>query len=134
MPRTQKPGGFEIASYSPPSMDADQAYRVIRQIFVDLARDVPSVGMWADVSGDMLKIHYHAYEMFLPSRIKEVEARADAALRKCASHVRSEFKSRTGYTLTLAEQKDLANRTIEKVSLNERYYYKAWRFYRMTWA
>jgi hypothetical protein len=120
---------FETAEYSSPEMNMGEAYGVIRQIITEVGRDVPSVGMWADMTGDQLRIHYHAYEMFLPTRAKEVEARADEALKNLVSLLKKEFRSRTKKALKLSEQKEAGGSTVEKVSLNERYYYKAWRSY-----
>jgi len=120
---------FETTEYSSPEMGYAEAYQVIRQIMVDMVHDKPTVGMWVDMSGNQLKVHYHDFVVMLPVHLKETTERAETAFKELAKHLKSEFKKRTGQTLSLVEQKDLQNYTIEKVSLNERYYYRAWRVY-----
>lgn len=120
---------FETTEYSSPDMNMADAYQVIRQIVVDMVHDVPNVGVSADMSGDQLKLHYMDYVANLPVHMKETSARGDAALKELAKHIKAEFKNRTGTTLKLKELKDLENYTVEKVSLNERYYYRLWRCY-----
>ena len=122
----------ETPEYSSPDMSMGEAYGVIRQITSEIARDVPSVGLWVDMTGDQLRVHYHAYEMFLPTRVKEVEARAEDALKNFVALLKKEFRTRTKSALKLSEQKEAGGSTVEKVSLNERYYYKAWRSFTMS--
>ena len=124
-----EPKSYEVTEYSDPVLDAATAYKVIRQIFYEYARGPAKHAVWADMSGDQLKLHYHSYEMFLPSRMKQVQDEAKQILDAAASELKKEFKARTGQALKLKENKELSNYTVEKVSLNERYYYKAWRFY-----
>jgi len=120
---------FDRTEYSSPEMNFADAYQVIRQIVVDMVHDVPNVGVWADMSGDQLKLHYHDYVMNLPVHLKDTVARADTAFKELKKHIQAEFKDRTGKALKLKEHKELENYSVEKVSLNERYYYKAWRVY-----
>lgn len=120
---------FEIAEYSDPELDVAQAYGVIKQIFSEFTRDQAKYSVWADMTGDMLKVHYHSYEMFLPERVREVQAECKTILDEAVKMIKKEFKARTGKTLKLSEDKSFSDYTIEKVSLNQRYYFKAWRFY-----
>lgn len=120
---------FETTEYSDPEIGYAEAYKVIRQIMVDMIHDKPTVGMWADMSGDQLKLHYLDYVTNLPVHIKETTERAETAFKELVKHLKAEFKDRTGKTLKLVEKKESANYTVEKVSLNERYYYRAWRVY-----
>jgi hypothetical protein len=46
-------------------------------------------------------------------------------------HLKKEYKARTKKTLNLKENKERANYTVQKVSLNERYYYVSWRCYEL---
>jgi hypothetical protein len=124
-----EPQTFETTEYSPAVLDMNTAYKTIRQIFSEYARGPAKHAVWVDMSGDKLKLHYHSYEMFLPSRMKQVESESKGILDAAASELKKEFKARTGKSLKLSEQADLGNYTVEKVSLNERYYYKCWRFY-----
>lgn len=127
----KEPQSFEVAGYSDVEFGVAEAQKVIVQIFRDIERDCPAHAVWADVVGDQLKIHYHTYTMFLPARIKEIEGEADEVFKQTVSYLKKEFRARTGKALKLKEQKELGNRAIERVSLNERYYYRAWRFYEM---
>jgi len=120
---------FEKTEYSDPEMGYAEVNQVIRQIMVDMTHDKPTVGMWTSMSGDQLKIHYHDYVRMLPVHIKETSATAEEAFKGLKKHIQGEFKTRTGKDLKLVEKKDLANYTIEKVSLNERYYFRSWKVY-----
>lgn len=120
---------YEVAEYSKPELDTAQAYGVVKQIFFEIQRTQAQYSIWADWSGDKVKIHYHSYEMFLPERISEIQERSRVLLDETVKMLKKEFKARTGHTLKLVEDKTLSDYTMEKVSLNQRYYYKAWRFY-----
>ena len=132
MPKKPEPQSYEIAEYSEPELDNNEAYRVIKQIFVDIQRGQAQNAVWADWTGDMLKIHYHSYEMFLPENIRQIEERADEIIKNTVKMIKKEFKDRTGKALKLVEQKDMADSAREKVSLNQRFYFKAWRFYKIS--
>lgn len=123
---------FETTDYSSPEMSMADAYQVIRQIVVDMVHDVPTVGVHADMTGNQLKLHYMDYVQNLPVHLKQTVDRSETALRELAKHIKAEFKSRTGKVLRLKEDKDLHNYTVEKVSLNERYYYRSWRVYEVS--
>jgi hypothetical protein len=131
MPKKPEAQSYEIAEYSPPVLDVNTAYKAIRQIFVEMKGNGNSAqaAVWADMSGDKLKIHYHSYEMHLPTRLRDVTQQSNEILNETIKLLKKEFKVKTGATLKLAEDKNLGNYTVEKVSLNERYYYKAWRFF-----
>jgi len=124
-----EPQTFETTEYSPAVLDMNTAFKTIKQIFSEYARGPAKHAVWADMSGDKLKIHYHSYEMLLPQRMQRVEEESRAILDAAAKELKKEFKTRTGKALHLKEQADLGNYTVEKVSLNERYYYRCWRFY-----
>jgi hypothetical protein len=136
MPETKKKvnkaQGFEIAEYSSPEIGPGEMIKVIKQIMEDNKQTHGSHGIWCDMTGDLFKIHQHCYEMHLPLRMKLVEEQTDAQFKEVVKLIKKEFKARTKKTLNLTEKKELSNRTIEKVSLNERYYYKTWRFYNLS--
>ena len=69
--------------------------------------------------------------MNLPVKMKEIEATAREVLNETFKNLKKQFKEKTGDTLKAKEQKDMANYSVQKVSLNERYYYVAWRFYEL---
>ncbi len=125
----KEPQSFEVAPYSDVGLGINEAFKVIKQIMGDLQRDAPAHAVWADMAGDKLKIHYLTYVAFLPANVKRVEEECDLVFKSTASYLKREFKARTGKALKLAEVRELANHSVEKTSLNERYYYKAWRFY-----
>lgn len=131
MPKKPEAQSFEVAGYSDPVLDTNTAYKTIRQIFVELKGNGSTAqnSVWADMSGDKLKLHYHSYEMFLPTRMKEVTDQSNTVMDETLKLLKKEFKAKTGSTLKLTEDKSLGNYAVEKVSLNERYYYKAWRFF-----
>jgi hypothetical protein len=131
MPKVE-PKTFEVAEYSDPVLDANTAYKTVRQIFAEYARDSAQYAVWADMSGDKLKIHFNSYEMFLPTRMNQVEEQSKQILDSTVKELKNEFKKRTGKALKLVEDKELANYSVEKVSLNDRYMYKTWRFYKMS--
>ena len=119
---------FEVSEYSDPELDSSQAYGVIRQIFSEM-RKVPRFSVWADWTGSMLKIHHNSYEAFLPERIQEVQAESKIVMDEAVKTLKKEFKARTGKTLKLSENKEMADYSMEKVSLNMRFMFKSWRFY-----
>lgn len=128
----KEPQTFEVAGYSDVEFGMAEAQRVIAQIFKDIERDCPAHAVWGDFTGDQLKVHYMTYVMHLPSRTKQVEEEAEEVFKQTVSHVKKEFKARTGKVLKLKEQRDLAGHAAEKVSLNQRFYYKAWCFYQIS--
>ena len=130
--KKKEPQSFEVAGYSDVEFGITEAQRAIVQIFRDIGRDCPAHAVWGDVIGDQLKIHYMTYTMHLPRRIKEIEAETDEILKQTVIYLKKEFRERTGKALKLKEQKELGNHAIERVSLNERYIYRAWRFYEMS--
>lgn len=132
MAKKPEPQTYEVAEYSEPTLDNNTAYRVIKQIFVDVQRTQAQYAVGADWTGDMLKIKYHSYEMFMPERMREVEARAEEVFKQTVKMLKAEFKDRTGATLKLVEDKSKADSSREKVSLNQRFYFKAWRYYKIS--
>lgn len=123
---------YEVAEYSTPALDNETAHRVIKQIFMDVQRTQAQYAVWADWTGDMIKIHYHSYEMFVPEKMREIEARAEEIIKLTVKTLKKEFKDRTGVTLKLVEQKELGDSALEKVSLNIRFYLKVWKFYKIS--
>lgn len=125
----KEPQTFEVAPYSDVEFGIGEAYKVIRQIMWDLVRDAPAHAVRADLTGDKLKIHYLTYVVNLPVNIRRVEEECNEVFKQTVAYLKKEFKARSGRTLKLSEVKDLGDHSVEKTSLNERYYYKAWRFY-----
>ena len=132
MAKKQEPQTYEVAEYSDPALDINTAFAAIKQIFTDVGRKSSQFAVWADWTGDMLKVHYHSYEMFLPEKMREVEDRAAEVFKNTEKLLKKEFKERTGSVLKLTPQKELSDSSREKVSLNQRFYFKAWRFYKIS--
>jgi uncharacterized protein with von Willebrand factor type A (vWA) domain len=126
--------GYDIAPYSDVPFGTGEAFKVLKQTVNDLTRDAPAHAIHLDMTGDKVKIHYLTYVYLLPVHMKQIEAECDAVFKSTVSYLKKEFKARTRKTLKLKEVPELAGHTAEKVSLNERYYYKAWRFYDLSWS
>lgn len=126
----KKPESFEVTEYGEQN-EVLSKYSTIRQIVDEHKREFPNAGIRCSFAGNMVKIMYHAYEMHLPVRMKEIQDQANDMLSSALKHIKKEFKSRRKETLNLKEKKDLANYTAQKVSLNERYYAVFWRMYEL---
>src|SRR3990167_6057823 len=116
-----KPEGFEVTDYGDKHEKYDQL-SVIKQIIDERVRESPAHAVIVKFAGNQMTLAYHCYEMHLPARMKQVQELANDVFRESLSHLKKEFKRRTKQVLTLKELKDLANYTVQKVSLNERYY------------
>jgi hypothetical protein len=124
---------FEVAEYSEKKeLGIEDAHRAIVQIFKNIARDCPAHAVWGDITGDKLKIHYNVYTFAFPQQAQRIRDEAQQVFRETVKVIKQQFKEATGATLKLKEVPDLANDSVEKVSLNERYMYKAWRFYTLS--
>lgn len=120
---------YEVAGYSDTDFGTTEAYKVIKQIFSEMARDAPAHAVRVEMTGDVLRVHYLTYVAHLPVHMKRIHEEAHDVLKNTVSFLKKEFKDRTKKTLKLKEIPELAGDAAEKVSLNERYYYKAWRCY-----
>lgn len=121
---------FETTEYGDSSpISVTERLSTIAQISVDKVKENPTFGCRIVIEGNCLKIFFNSYEMHLPRRIKEVQDRGEQSLREMVKYLKKEFKSRTKKTLNLKELKDRANYAAQKVSLNERYLYSAWKYY-----
>lgn len=132
-----EPQTFEVTEYSDPEFGIVEAHQVIMQIFKDLARDMPAQAVWAKMSGDQLTINYHTYEMHVPVKMAQISEEGRTIIKEAEKHLKKEFRSRTGVALKLKMEPSLEeqvkrNYTVQKVSLNERYYYNAWRTFTVT--
>lgn len=123
MAKRERPESFEQQEYGEdPQVVIFNKYSVICQIMEEMERTNPAQACRAKMLGGMLQVFYHVYEMNLPSKMRDVSERADKLLDEAVKHLKKEFKSRTGKVLDLSENKDLRNHTVQKTSLNERYY------------
>lgn len=127
----EKAQGFETSEYGHEHVHPDKVYSVIEEIIRDQVTRSPSSNVRVSFTGNLMRIAYHCYEMHLPVKMKEIEATAKSVLDETFKNLKKQFKERTSDTLKAKEQKDMANYSVQKVSLNERYYYVAWRFYEL---
>lgn len=125
----QEAQGFEVAGYSEEQFGTAEAAKVINQFFYDVIRDSPAHAVKGTLVGDKLRISYMTSVVHLPVHIKRTKEIADDIFKSTVKALKDEFHKRTGRTLKLKEDKELGSDSVEKVSLNERYYYKEWRFY-----
>lgn len=133
--RKKTPESFEVTEYGPEKDKKDlilREYSVIKEIVSELSSRTPAHGFQVKIGGPgLLQLVFHCYEMHLPRRMAEVAHQAKSLLDDAAKEIKKEFKARTGETLKLKELKEMANFTVEKVSLNERYYFVSWRCYEL---
>lgn len=125
-----KPESFEVQEYND-VREPYETYKVLKQILEDHKKDHPvtSQAFRIQFVGDQMKVYYTTLESMLPHRMAEVEKDAAAAHKDFLKYIKKEFKSRLKRTLECSEQKDQADYSVQKVSLNERYYFSSWRFY-----
>lgn len=130
MPKPPTPESFEVTEYGTKYRPQDR-FGLIYQIIEQMQRESPVYGCRASFSGNLLRITYNCYESMLPTRMRQVEDQAKQVLNSCISLLKKEYRRLSGKVLTLNEQKNLANYTVQKVSLNERYIFSSWRFYEL---
>lgn len=126
-----KAESFEVTEYGDNPGLLDRKHSVISEIVRDQVSRVPSANIRVAFSGNMVKLSYHCFELHLPSRIQRVLSDEDVMLKDMVKILKKEFKIRTGEVLKLKEMKDMANYSVQKVSLNERYMYVGWRWFEL---
>lgn len=130
MAKPQEPESFEVTEYSGEDR-LDRDIGAIQEIISAQIQKVPSANVRVSFTGNLVKLTYHCYEMHLPQRIRQVESDSDTMLKETVKVLKKEFKAKTGDTLKLKELKELANYSVQKVSLNERYMYAGWKFFEL---
>lgn len=129
----EKAQGFEITDYSEEHELPDHIRSCITEIIAQRVSESPSINIRVTFTGSLMRVTYHSYEMLLNNhqRMQEVDRYAKKALDEAVKELKSEVKKRIGETLKITEKKEMANFSVQKVNLNERYMYSAWRFYEM---
>lgn len=112
--------GHETTTYGKQGPDR---LSVIAQIFEDHERSSPTSAVRGKLQGDQLSIYYISYEMFLPTKIRQVDETADGAIKEMVKYLKKEYRARAHEKIDLKEDKEAEARNIEKVSMNERYMY-----------
>jgi len=126
-----EPESFEVTEYGSDGRTLDQDIGVIAEIVQNKVSKSPNLNTRVAFTGNLMKLTFHAYEMHAPTRMKEIERSCKETLDTMFKDIKKEFKERTSEVLKVKEKKELANYTIQKVSLNERYMYVSWRFYEL---
>lgn len=139
MAKPVKPESFEVTEYTKGHEDITKMFSVIKEITSDTGWAAENLVNKANAAaavrcsfhGDLLKVFYQTCEQNLPTRMRMVSELADDAVSAFVKELKKEYRTRTGQSLKLKEQKDRANYSVQKVSLNERYYYTCWKFYEL---
>jgi hypothetical protein len=137
----QNPESFEVTEYDPEDLPVAEQLSVMKQIMEDRKFDpeirrLPTENFVLTLQGDQMRLAYHTYEMFLstPDRMRDVEKNAEKCLGEGLKYLKKEFRKRTKKALSVKEQKDLRSYSVQKVSLNERYYFISWRVFKIDLA
>lgn len=108
-----------------PYLQKEDKIALINQVNEELIASSPSYGYKLRFhSENQVTVTYHCFEMDLPLRIKEVDDQAEKCLKEWEKTIKKQFKAKGGGTLKLKELKDSRDRSVEKVSLNNRYFYR----------
>jgi uncharacterized membrane-anchored protein YjiN (DUF445 family) len=129
----EKAQGFEITEYSDEHELPDHVRSCIMQVVSDRVRDNPAVNIRVTFTGTLMKVTYHSYEMMLNDhqRMQEVDRFSKKALDEVVKDMKSEVKKRIGETIKISEKKEMANFSVERVNLNQRFMFASWRFYEL---
>jgi len=132
----QKPEGYEVQGT--PYFQTEDQIALVKQIAEELIPANPGYGYIVkfqggkDVDKHQMVVAYHSYEMDLPYRMKEIESLAETCLKDFEKHLKKQYKSRAGKALKMKELKDQRGTVTEKVSMNNRYYYRSMRTYQLS--
>jgi hypothetical protein len=129
--RQKQPESFEITEYDADRKDQVEAndFSVIKEIVAEIGRDNPGTGFQVKFGAGFMQLVYVAYEMHFPQRKAIIEDAAKKGLNEALKIIKKEFRARTKKSISFKERKEMANNTVEKTSLNERYMYVSWRCY-----
>lgn len=128
-----KPESFEVQEYND-VREPYQTFQTIAQIVEDKRVEGmhPSCAYKVDFLGDVLRVQVTMFEMHLPQRLKEVQENCAKLQKAYVSGLKKEFKKRAKHDLKLKEIKEKSDYTVQKVNLNERYYYIEWHLYELS--
>lgn len=134
-PRQAQSSERTMESYEVQGTPYDQRSDVmsaIKQVSEEIVPPNPSVGFQLRFFGEeMMSLTFHTYEMDLPQRCKQVRDVANDLMKDYVKRLKKDYKSFTGKALKMTEQKDDAHESTEKVSLNNRYYFRLTRVYKV---
>lgn len=128
---SNKPESFEVQEYGEKD-DTYDTVKVLKQLVQDyrVENNVATHTFNVSLTGDMMKVTVSSYEMNYPGRVQAVRDAVDAYHKHILSFLKKQFKKQTKRELSVVEEKDKADYTVSKVSLNERYMFTSWRVYK----
>jgi len=122
-----------IESYEVQGMAYDQdldIHAAIQQIASEIIPEHAGYGFRLTFCGEnQATMIYHSYEVDLPLRVKEVEEQSETRMNEFVKSLKKRYKEKTKKTLKFKELKDQSQSGAEKVSCNNRYYYRSTRLY-----
>lgn len=80
-------------------------------------------------SNDKMSVLYHSHEIDLHLRYKQVDEQTNVLFAEFEKNLKKKYKEASGKTLKMKEEKELRSIGSEKVSVNNRYYYRHTRTY-----
>lgn len=85
-------------------------------------------------SGDRVFVEYHRYDTSLDNRgrLESLCGDVEKLIKDYLKSLKKEVKKRTKKAVKFKELKELGNYSVEKVSLNDRWYLIMWRVYDVT--
>lgn len=116
-----------------PYLQSEDRNALIAQISKDMPRQSPSAGILVSFSGNELHVKYHCYEMHLcdRSRVDGLREESEKLLRDFVRELKKEYKKRAHSVLKMKEMKDRHDYSVQKISLNERFYFVLWQIYEL---
>lgn len=131
--------GFEVIKYEPvhdqPSNEKrSERIRIIKQIQSDFVRENPHCAVLFKLEGNQLRMTYHGIEMgpIDQKKRQSIEDGAQEVLKSALAYMKKEFKRISHETFDFKELKDHADSKYEKISINQRFYFWAWRVFEMS--
>lgn len=124
MPRQPEPKSFEVAGNR---YDRTQDVRsMLSSAAAEYHSPDPSYGCKLSFAGDKLVVKFHCYETSLDERQKvdQILSLGKDVCTKYISFIKKNIKEKGGKTLSVKEIKDRRDYGVEKVSLNNRWYFK----------
>lgn len=104
---------------------------LIKQIEQDIPSPTPSSKFKLKLSGTRLVISYHCIETYLSdrSRVESLYKESEKLIKDYVKEFKKEYKKRSKKALKMTEVKEGRDYSVEKWSLNERYYFTSFQVY-----
>lgn len=122
---------FEVQGV--PYEQEEDKVALIKQIAEEFISDNPSYNFKVRIQASDMYITYHSYEAYLHQRMQEVYQASEKLLGEFEKQLKKVYKERSGHTLKMKQDKEYSKDdkhvTVEKVSMNNRYYFRNTRKY-----